>query len=94
MRNRGGGGGGRTEARQLPLAGAALFDAQAAVLGRYLAVRQGEPVIGQILDAQLRGKSVADVLATLPGGTAAGGIEALDMDWRGWLAQHAPKQSQ
>jgi hypothetical protein len=78
----GGGTGGQV------LTGNALFVAQATVLGKYLTVRQGSPLIGQLVDGQIRGKRVTDVLAAQPSGPKD--VESLDTDWRDWLRQYGP----
>jgi hypothetical protein len=87
MRGAKGREGGRSGRNRSVLGGSALFDAQALVVGRYLVARQGAPLIGQLVDAQLRGKPVADVLAAQAAGPKD--IESLDADWREWLRQYA-----
>ena len=82
---RGGGGGNRGGGegeRVTPLAPPVMFAAQSLVFGRYLA-RQGYDLIGQLVDAQIRGGAVADVLLRR-------GIQSvawMDEDWRTWLAE-------
>jgi hypothetical protein len=87
MRGARGREGGRSGRNRSVLGGSALFDAQALVVGRYLVARQGAPLIGQLVDAQLRAKPVADVLAARAAGPKD--IESLDADWREWLRQYA-----
>jgi hypothetical protein len=79
----GGGNGGQV------LTGNALFVAQATVLGKYLTVRQGSPLIGQLVDGQMRGRRITDVLAAQPSGPKD--VEALDIDWRDWLRQYGSR---
>ncbi len=93
-RRGGGGGGGRSSTsarRAMPLRGAALYDAEATVFGHYLFVRHGGPVIGQMVDAALTKKSVADVLAAEKAGPKT--LDELDADWRQWLAAKADNTS-
>jgi hypothetical protein len=85
MRGGRGGGGGRATQRQAPpLRGAALYEAQATVLGHYLMVRQGAPLIGQLVDAQIRNQPVDSVLARQQVGPRT--VAQLDADWRQWLS--------
>ena len=81
---RGGDQGAQRQQQAPPLRGAALYDAEAAVLGRFLSIREGAPLIGQLVDAQIKNQSVASVLA----GQAAGPktVDELDADWRQWLS--------
>jgi uncharacterized membrane protein YgcG len=84
----GGGGSERQGERAMPaLEGGALFDAEAVVLGRYLVSREGYDFIGALVDAQILGKPVADVLAerrTLD-------LTQMETDWHRWLADAASK---
>jgi hypothetical protein len=82
--------GGGNAAREGILGGNALFVAQATVFGKYLSLRQGTPLIGQLVDGQIRGKRITDVLAAQPSGPKD--VEWLDQDWRDWLRQYAPHQ--
>ena len=87
---RGRGRGAQNDAREGILGGNALFVAQATVLGKYLSLRQGTPLIGQLVDGQIRGKRINDVLSVQPSGPKD--VEWLDQDWRDWLRQYAPHQ--
>jgi len=90
MGGRGGGGSrgssGRSEgARPMPaLQGAALFDAESLVLGRYLS-REGPDLIGALADAQILGRPIDDVLTKRNLGTP----DQMDVEWRRWLFDRA-----
>ncbi|MGH7668266.1 MAG: hypothetical protein ACRENQ_02135, partial [Gemmatimonadaceae bacterium] len=90
MRSRGGESSSGTR-RAMPLRGAALYDAEAVVLGHYLLVRQGGPVIGQMVDAALAKKSVGEALTAQPTGPKT--LDELDADWRQWLSAKAESAS-
>ena len=64
-----------------------LYDAEATVLGRYLITREGAPFIGQLVDAGIRAKPAAAVLAA--GASGPRTLAQLDADWRAWLAARA-----
>ena len=89
---RGGRGGGSRGGAQavVVLRGAALFEAEATVLGHYLVVRQGAPLVGQLVDANIRGLAVDSVLAQQPRGPKS--VAQLDADWRQWLAARAESE--
>ncbi|MDE3217407.1 MAG: hypothetical protein KGO03_13440, partial [Gemmatimonadota bacterium] len=84
-RGRGGDSGNRRQA--LPLRGAMLYDAEAVVLGHYLATREGAPLIGQMVDTAIAGRPIAPILAAQPRGPKT--FAELDADWRQWLAARA-----
>ena len=70
-----------------PLAGNALFAAQALVFGRYLVVREGPSFVGALVDAQIQGRNVNDVFAgaqTLPTN-----LERLDIEFHRWVIDRA-----
>ncbi len=67
------------------LFGAALFDAQAFVFGRFLAARTGLDFIGTLVDAQLNGKTVDELITQRQSMT----LEQLDVEWRRWLGIRA-----
>jgi hypothetical protein len=70
-----------------PLRGSALYEAQATVFGRYLMTREGAPLLGQLVDAQIATKSVDTVLAAQTAGPKS--LPQLDSDWRQWLSARA-----
>ncbi len=83
-------GGGRPDnagGESQALRGGAMYSAEATVLGRFLMTREGAPLIGQMVDAQLRGKPVDDVLAAQSAGPRT--LGQLDDDWRQWLDSRA-----
>jgi hypothetical protein len=82
--NGGGGGRGNAAEQRAPLQGAALFAAQSSVLGKYLS-REGPDIIGALVDGQMKGQGIDDVLAKrgLPS------IARMDNDWRMWLSERA-----
>jgi hypothetical protein len=91
MGGRGGGGAsrgssGRSEgARPMPaLQAAAVFDVQSLVLGRYLS-REGADLIGALVDAQIVGRPIDDVLTKRNLGTP----DQMDVEWRRWLFDRA-----
>jgi hypothetical protein len=91
-RGGGGGGGGNAGgrsgggARTAPaLQGGALFAAQAALLGHFLANRHGYDFVGALIDAQLANKPIDDVLTDRHITTLA----SMDMDWQQWLSEMA-----
>lgn len=95
MGGRGGGMGGRggsTERSQSDrgapaLQGGVLFDAQSAVIGRYLVARQGYDLVGALIDAEILGTPVDDALAkrnTL-------NLTNMESDWIVWLLERAGK---
>jgi hypothetical protein len=67
-----------------PLQGAALFDAQSVVLGRYLS-REGYDFIGTLVNAQILGQPIDDILAKHNFGSA----DQMEADWRRWLNERA-----
>ena len=88
--SRGGGGGGGAgrggtsrggEGGDAGLQGAALFEAQSFVFGRYLVARGGYDLIAALTDGQMLGSSVADILAIRKTVT----LEHMDLDWLQWL---------
>ncbi len=72
------------ERPMMGLAGGALFDAQALVFAHYLAVREGLPFIGQLLDAQMTGKPTTAALASARAIPTE--LPRLDEEWRRWMA--------
>lgn len=66
------------------LAGGALFDAQSLVFAHYLALREGLPFVGALLDAQMAGKPTASALASARAIPTE--IPRLDEEWRRWMA--------
>jgi hypothetical protein len=85
---RGGAYPGRESARAQPaLQGGALFEAQSALLARYLVTREGYPFLGALVDAQVRGTPVGDVLRTAK--MIPYDLERVDDEWRRWLADRA-----
>jgi hypothetical protein len=85
MGGRGGGSNGRSSGeRETPgLEGAALFEAQSVVFGRYLA-HEGYDLIGALVDGQIMGKTADDVLTSR--GMSVG---QMDTEWRRWLFDRA-----
>jgi hypothetical protein len=85
---RGGGGypsGSRSsEPGAQPLRGVALFEAQSAVLGRYLS-REGYDLIGALVDGQIGGKTPDDVLKA----RNARSVDEMNREWRQWLMDRA-----
>jgi hypothetical protein len=79
--NPGGGGGGSSQ-RSFALQGPALFTAESAVLEKYFA-RSGYDVVGDLIDAQITGSAIDDVLAK----HGMGSLSQVDADWRGWLIE-------
>jgi hypothetical protein len=79
--NPGGSGGGSSQ-RSFALQGPALFTAESAVLEKYFA-RSGYDVVGDLIDAQITGGSIDDVLAK----HGMGSVSQVDTDWRGWLIE-------
>jgi hypothetical protein len=87
-----GGRGGSTDRSQSDrgapaLQGGVLFDAQSAVIGRYLVARQGYDLIGALTDAQILGTPVDEALAkrnTL-------NLTNMESDWVVWLLERAGK---
>ena len=66
------------------LAGGALFDAQALVFSHYLAVREGLPFVGSLLEAEMSGKSPVTILASARAVPTE--LTRLDDEWRRWMA--------
>ncbi len=66
------------------LAGGALFDAQSLVFSHYLAMREGLPFVGSLLDAELSGTPAATALASARAIPTE--IQRLDDEWRRWMA--------
>jgi hypothetical protein len=84
---RGGGMGSRSgeeERAAPPLQGAALFAAEAAVLGQYLS-RGGYQFVGELVDAQMRGKSLEEIFTA----RGLGDFPKVDSDFKYWLTQRA-----
>jgi hypothetical protein len=63
------------------LRGAALFDAQSVVVGRYLAARVGYDVIGEMITEQLVGRPLDEALTR----HKAIKVSQMDLDWFQWL---------
>ncbi len=63
------------------LQGAALFDAQSVLVGRYLAARVGYDVIGEMIDAQILSRPLDEALAR----HKAIKLAQMDLDWFQWL---------
>jgi hypothetical protein len=84
MGGRGGtpGGSGGSSQRSFALQGPALFTAESAVLEKYFA-RSGYDVVGDLIDAQITGSAIDDVLAK----HGMGSLSQVDADWRGWLIE-------
>lgn len=70
-----------------PLAGGALFAAQALVFGRYLSVREGPAFVGALVDAQIQSKPVAAVFADAQ--MVPSNLERLDIEFHRWLIDRA-----
>ena len=88
--SRGGGGGrGTTRAEgdngDPGLQGAALFEAQSFVFGRYLVARGGYELIATLVDGQMLGAQVANILSIRK--TVA--LDHMDLDWLQWLLDRA-----
>ena len=80
----GGSDGGRPNG---PLAGGALFAAQALVFGRYLVVREGPAFVGSLIDAQIQSKSVAELFDKAQ--MVPRNLERLDIEFHRWLIDRA-----
>lgn len=80
---RGGEGGGRGESRE-SVQPSALFDAQSEVLGKYLS-RDGYTLIASLVDGQIAGKQIDDLLEAHGYKT----VQDLDSAWRLWVAAQA-----
>jgi hypothetical protein len=76
--------GGPPTARPTVLQGAALFNAQAMVLGSYLATRESPAFLGAIVNAQIKGEPIDEVLTSATR-ILARDMERLELDWRRWL---------
>ena len=61
--------------------GAALFDAQSVLVGRYLAARLGYDVIGEMIDAHIFHRPLDEVLRRHKAITLA----QMDLDWSAWF---------
>jgi hypothetical protein len=85
-RGGGGGGGGRSNAgeQRAPLQPSVLFAAQSSALGKYLS-REGLDFIGALMDGQMQGQTVDDVLAK----RGVPPIARMETDWRLWLNERA-----
>jgi hypothetical protein len=70
-----------------PLAGGALFAAQALVFGRYLVVKEGPAFVGALVDAQIQSKSVAELFDNAQ--MVPRNLERLDIEFRRWLIDRA-----
>lgn len=70
--------------RSFPLQGFALFSAESAVLSKYFS-RTGSDVVGELIDAQITGKPIDDVITK----HNLGSMQQVDSDWRNWLAERA-----
>jgi hypothetical protein len=84
-----GGGGGNSGSRSdehtaSALRGPALFEVQSAVLGKYLS-REGNEVIGALVDGQILGKPVDEILKAHHERSA----QEMNSDWRQWLMDRA-----
>jgi len=84
--NSGGSDGGRPNG---PLAGGALFAAQALVFGRYLVVKEGPAFVGALVDAQIQSKSVAEQFDKAQ--MVPANLERLDIEFRRWLIDRAAR---
>ena len=82
---RGGGGGGMPSRSQDDQSrgpqGAALFDAQSVLVGRYLAARLGYEVIGEMIDAHIFNRPLDEVFKRHKAITLA----QMDLDWYAWF---------
>jgi hypothetical protein len=90
-RGRGGGapsGGEGERASAPPLEGLALYAAESAALGRYLS-REGDDLIGQLVDAQVQGQPLDGVLSA----RGLGEMPKVESDWRYWVSQHASTEN-
>ena len=91
--SRGGGGGGRAPNRgssdqgEKELRGAALYNAEAGALGRYLVARGGYALMGGVIDAQIRGDALDGVFTKRTSMTLA----QLESDWFSWVVSHQKK---
>jgi hypothetical protein len=90
--SRGGGGGrmpGRGGSDQEPteLRGAALYNAEAGALGRYLVARGGYELMGGVIDAQMRGEALDGVFTKRTSMTLA----QVESDWFSWVVSHQKK---
>jgi uncharacterized membrane protein YgcG len=65
------------------LRGAALYQAESYVFGRYLVARGGYELIANLVDAELLGSTVANALALRKTVT----IDKIDLDWFQWLIE-------
>ena len=82
---RGGGTpGGQSERSTPPLRGAALFDAQSILVGRYLA-REGYDFIGLLVDSRILGAPIDDVAMKRTGRT----LDQMNAEFRGWVFDRA-----
>jgi len=61
--------------------GAALFDAQSVLVGRYLAARLGYDVIGEMIDAHIFNRPLDEVFKRHNAITLA----QMDLDWYRWF---------
>ncbi len=82
---RGGGGGARPSRSEDDQShgpqGAALFDAQSVLVGRYLAARLGYDVIGEMIDAHIFNRPLDEVFKRHKAITLA----QMDLDWYTWF---------
>ncbi len=65
--------------------GTALYDAQSVLVGRYLSVRLGYDVIGEMIDAHVFSRPLDEVLARHHAITLA----QMDLDWFQWFSDRA-----
>lgn len=77
------GSGSERRPTEAPLEGMALYVAESAALGRYLS-RQGDEVIGQLIDAQIQGQPIDGFFPA----HSLGDLVMVDADFRAWVAQH------
>ena len=76
----------RRQARDEPLSGARLFDAQALAFAEFLADREGRPFVGRVVTAALRG---APDEALREATLLPKDLDGLDRAWRSWLEDQA-----
>jgi hypothetical protein len=65
--------------------GMALYDAQSVLVGRYLSVRLGPDVIGEMIDAHIFNRPLDEVLTR----HHAIALSQMDLDWFQWFSDRA-----
>lgn len=70
-----------------PLAGNALFAAEALVFGRYLTIKEGPAFVGALVDAQIQSKDIASVFNKAQ--RIPSNLERLDIEFHRWLIDRA-----